>query len=165
MTSRPPPTHAEVMDVATDVILGKRERQELDALGVSIGEPVVGEAARQMLLAELEQLAAAERLWLKLVAQGVVEGSKARLEALFMTRDEGAAMALASELPGGDWGAEVTALGDGRLRVRVVTRPLVMGPEVLVELANQMVDAGRQFACEFTGLRLASRPRPWWKFW
>jgi|JI10StandDraft_1071094.scaffolds.fasta_scaffold00750_20 hypothetical protein len=146
MTSRPTPSHEEVMEAAID-------------------EPVAGEETRRMLLAELEQLAAAERLWGRLVAQGVVEGSKARLEALFMTRDEGAAMSLASELAGDDWGAEVTALGDGRLRVRVVTRPLVMGPEVLVELANQMVDAGRLFSCEFTGLRLASRPRPWWKFW
>ena len=50
------PTEKErLLEIAAEVVDGKRDRSELEANGITLGEPIVGKDAREMLLRELEQ--------------------------------------------------------------------------------------------------------------
>ncbi|MDI1483444.1 hypothetical protein [Polyangium sp. y55x31] len=166
------------LKIAAEVVAGKRDCADLGH-GITVGEPISGEEAKRMLLQELEDqhgadktlaahLRAAEALWSKMAAEGVEEGTRGRFEALFVSSDRASAESLAAELGGDeDWEANVSEDGAGQLRVEVVTRPLVRGPEVVVELANQMVIHAREFGCEFVSIQPTTPKarRPWWRFW
>jgi hypothetical protein len=176
MTKPREPRVEGLLKIAGEVLEGTRNRADLDAHGISIGEPIVGEQAKAMLLDELKKAeefeAAVTALWSELVKQGAQDGSTLRLEVLFTTVNERAAAALAASISkdfGSDgWTATVTKSGDASkgLRVTVVTRPLVLGPEVIEALLEQMTDTAREFSCDLNGVNLpAPKKRSWWPFW
>jgi hypothetical protein len=167
----------ELLRVAAEVIAGERDRASLDEHCITIGPPIVGDEAKERFLAELEAEAdddeedvaasIADALWATMVEQGVKERTRGRFEAIFFAKDQHAATSLVSDLDGDDgWKAEIAKANesDGRLRIVVVTRPLVRGHSVLVVLAGLMVDAARTHGCELQGLQPAPS-RPWWRFW
>jgi hypothetical protein len=168
----------DLLKVAAAVIAGERDRADLERYGIAIGEPIVGDDAKKMLVQELEEaeradeavaekLRAAETIWSKMAADGVQEGSRGPFEVVFVASDRQSADAIAAEFAGDEeWKVKVGDPGhDGQLRVTLITRPLVRGREVVVELANQMTIVGRLLGCEFVSLQPSSSRRPWWKFW
>jgi hypothetical protein len=129
----------ELLQIAADATASKRPRAGLEAHGITLGDPIVGEEAKRMLLEQLdteetqerelaEQVSAAEGLWKNARRAG---------------------------RPGSH---------QARVRVAVITRPIVLGLEPVQELAKLMVGRGHEHSCQFTGLKLAI-PRPRWKFW
>ncbi|MDI3287465.1 hypothetical protein [Polyangium sp. 15x6] len=168
----------EVLKIAAEVVAGKRDSADLPH-GITLGEPISGEDAKRLLLQEIEDqekadekraahLRAAEALWSKMAADGVQEGSRGRFEAFFVSSDRASATSLAAELGGDeDWEAKVSEENAGQLQIKVITRPLVRGLEVVVELANQMDIHAREFGCEFVCIQPTSTKarRPWWRFW
>jgi hypothetical protein len=176
MKKPPDPRAKELLDVARDVVAGVRDESELDAHGISLGQPITGEPAKAMLLDELDNAAEAERaaatLWAEMTKEGAQEGSTARLEARFSATDERVAAALAAnvaaERESDGWVVAIAESQDssGRRRVMVLTRPLVLGPEVLQVLLEQMTATASEFACDFDGLSLPpAKKRSWWRFW
>jgi len=137
----------EILRAAAEVVAGKRSKDD---------------AERQL----ADQLSSAESLWNKLVAQGVRKGAKGRFEATFLVGERTVAKALAAEFGDDGWSAGLKKDGGNAraFRVTVTTRPVVLGLEVVQELAKMMVAAGKDYSCVFTGLRPAVA-RPWWKFW
>ncbi|MDC3957034.1 hypothetical protein [Polyangium jinanense] len=168
----------EVLKIAAEVATGKRDSADLPH-GITLGEPISGEEAKRLLLQELEaqakadekraaHLRVAEALWSKMEAEGVQEGTRGRFEALFVSSDRESAASLAAELGGDeDWEAKVSEDSTGQLQIKVLTRPLVLGLEVVVELANQMDIHAREFGCDFVSLQPTPTKarRPWWRFW
>jgi hypothetical protein len=103
------------------------------------------------------QIALAEDLWAQLERSGVRRGALARVETIFFCADERAANSLFGEFAEDGWEARVADRDDGGQGVilKIVTRPLVMGREVLVELAKTMVQAGQELGCPFDGMQVA----------
>jgi hypothetical protein len=169
-----------LLQVAADVIAGTRGQEDLSAHGLSLGEPIVGDEAKKLLLDELdreqrqerelsEHVVAADALWQTLVTQGIKAATLGRFEATFEATEITAAGSLVAEFNGAEWGQEgwtarVKTEREGGVRVTVLTRPIVLGPESLHELANLLAIAGHEHGCKFAGMKLAA-PRPWWKFW
>ncbi len=176
MTKSREPQVEDLLKVAAEVLEGTRDRADLDAHGISIGEPIAGDETKAMLLEELKQAeeveSVAAALWAEMIMQGAQEGNTARLEALFASEDERAAASLAASISrdfaSDGWEVRVakSSAPSEELRVTVLTRPVVLGPEVLQVLLGQMTDTAGEFSCAFHGLRLAPpKKRPWWRFW
>ena len=45
----------KLLRIAAEVIEGRRDASDLDAHGISLGEPIAGDEAKRMLLAELDK--------------------------------------------------------------------------------------------------------------
>jgi len=104
------------------------------------------------------QLALAEAYWAALVRQGVRPGMLSPVEAFFFATDLGAAEKLGVEFAGTPgWRASVAELKEEspRWMVKVVTRPVVLAREVLLELVKIMVAAASEHGCDFDGFGLA----------
>lgn len=176
MTKSRKPGAEDLQKIASEVLDGTRDRADLDAHGISIGEPIVGDQAKAMLLDELKRAeeveSAAAALWAEMLTQGAQEGTTARLEALFQANSERAAASLAAsiteELESDGWKVTIAKARDSSkgFEVTVLTRPVVLGPEVLQVLIGQMMDSALEFSCVYDGLTLATpKKRPWWRFW
>lgn len=170
-----------LLRVAAEVVAGERDRAALGGLGITLGDPMEGEGAKETLVAELEREEEVDRIraeharragafWVGLARGGMEEGTQASLKCVFGTDDEHAAASLAGEFEGDGWRAKLEPHHEGskHRRIEVTTRPLVMGPEVLETLALQMVELGEAFDCVFLGIEgvlAAPLSRPWWKRW
>jgi len=175
------PDKQELLAIAAEVIAGERESSELAAHGITIGDRTDGEAAKAQLLEALDREEAADRaladhcraaesLWSRMAGQGVQEGSIGRFEARFVAKDRRNAEVLAAdfELLGEGWKSEIVSdTAHGLFRVNVITRPVVLGLEVVVELTKMMATGAQDFGCDFVGLEPAPVPRSrrWWRFW
>jgi hypothetical protein len=106
-------------------------------------------------------VALTEALWAELERQGVEPGVRSPVEAFFFAGERRAAEQLATDFVETDgWRAFVAEVAEEeppRWIVKVVTRPIVLGREVFLEMAKIMVAAAVQHGCDFDGFGL-SRP-------
>lgn len=105
------------------------------------------------------QLVLTEAFWAELERQGVQPGMRSPVEAFFFAGERRAAEQLATDFVETDgWQAflaEVAEEEPPRWIVKVVTRPVVLGREVFLELARIMVAAAVQHGCDFDGFGLS----------
>ncbi len=181
MSNASTPDRPDLLTVASEVIEGKRDSSELAANGITIGERTEGEAAKKLLLDALDReeaadreladrLRAAESLWSRMADLGVEEGSMGQFEAGFVAKDRRTAELLAANFEALDEGWKSAIVPDTAhrlFRVTVITRAVVLGLEVVVELTKIMAGEAHNLGCDFVGLEPAPTPieRPWWRFW
>jgi len=112
-----------------------------------------------------------EALWSRLVEQGVRDGSQGQIEGFLFAPDETAAAAVAASYVNNGWLREVDQLedGSGRLRIKLVSKPVYLTRQALLELADVMMVSAHHHGCAFDGFQIAVSavrpPRPWWRFW
>jgi hypothetical protein len=103
----------------------------------------------------VQHLSTAAILWSKMVSAGAEEGSKGRLEAVFLASTSSAADAILEEVESAEgWVEDVVRTEQAaQIEVSILTRPLFLGYELVSELSKQMTMLGDEFGCEFVELR------------
>ena len=116
------------------------------------------------------QRALIEALWSTLENK-IDVGAPARIEAFFFSHGEASAQALVAGFgPESGWESQVDRVEDEpeRQRIRLVSPPVHLTHEAMLELVDVMMIAGADHACTFDGFQVAvgeGRRRPWWRFW
>ena len=112
-----------------------------------------------------------EALWLTLQSQGVKDRTPRRVECCFVARRDSAVAALLKGTPGtADWNHEISRIDDppGAISVKIISPPVYLSREALLELVDVMMIAAQDSGCVFDGFHVDLsdlRNRPRWKFW
>ena len=112
-----------------------------------------------------------EALWLTLQSQGVKDRTPRRVECCFVAHHDAAVAALLQGTPEtADWNHEVSRIDDrpGAISVKIISPPVYLSREALLELVDVMMIAAQDSGCVFDGFHVDLRDlqqRPRWKFW
>lgn len=75
----------ELLRIAADVVAGERDPTDLEKHGIGLGDPIAGDAAKQMLLAELAEADEADRAWAEQILLAEEYWAKLAVEGLKLT--------------------------------------------------------------------------------